>query len=48
MVIEAGNTYRYQRLSKEMVNEVLEQIEEHSIPTLLDNAGREFNINELF
>lgn len=48
LVIEAGNTYRYQRLSKEMVNEVLEQIEEHSIPTLLDNAGREFNINELF
>lgn len=48
LVIEAGNTYRYQRLSKEMVEEVLTQIEDNHISTFIDEAGRETDTRDLF
>jgi hypothetical protein len=48
LVIEPGNTYRYQRLSKEMVEEVLDQIEDNHISTFVDVAGRETDTRDLF
>lgn len=48
MVIEAGNTYRYQRISTDMINEVLEKIEPKRISTALSDSGAEVDLLDEF
>lgn len=48
LVIEPGNTYRFQRLSKEMVNEVNSHLDEHSIKEYIDHANRVYKTRDLF
>lgn len=44
MVIEAGNTYRYQRLSTEMVKEVNEQTDHNRIQTVVSDSDEEVDL----
>ena len=48
MVIEAGNTYRYQRVSSDMINEVVEQIEPNRITTVTSDSGVEVDLLDEF
>ena len=48
MVIEPGNTYRYQRLSKKMVDELIDNISPYQIEKYSDTAKREYNTRDLF
>ena len=48
LVIEPGNTYRFQRLSKEMVDEVNSHLDEYSIKEYIDHANRVYETRDLF
>jgi hypothetical protein len=48
LVIEPGNTYRYQRLSKEMVEELNDKISSDTISEYVDYANRTYNTRDLF
>lgn len=48
MVIEAGNTYRYQRVSSDMINEVIEQIEPNRISTVISDSGQDIDLLDEF
>lgn len=48
LVIEGNNSYRYQRLSTEMVNEVLEQMESNRIATVTSDSLKEVDLLEEF
>lgn len=48
MVIEGGNTYRYQRISTEMINEVIDQIEPNRIITVTSDSGKEVDLLDEF
>lgn len=48
LVIEPANTYRYQRISNEMIDEVNENLKPYLISTGKNRARKDVNIDELF
>lgn len=48
LVIEPGNTYRFQRLSKDMVNELNENNSIYQIKQYIDVANRKYDTSDLF
>lgn len=48
LVIEPGNTYRYHRLSNEMVSEVLNDISPNKIAVAKNKSKKDVNLEDLF
>lgn len=48
LTIEGGTTYKYSRISKEMVDEVFEGLSENRIDVVKDQRTNDINLKELF
>jgi hypothetical protein len=47
-MIEPGNTYRYQRISNDTVNQILEELSDYKINTVTNEAKKNIYLNEYF
>lgn len=48
LMIEPGNTYRYQRISNDTVNQILEELSDYKINTVTNEAKKNIYLNEYF